>query len=111
MNRVLEKYLNEGYTILIDRYVTSNMAHRGGMIDSKEERLKFYKKMELLEYELLELPRPDKTILLYLPYEYACELKKEGGRDEVAKFFAESAVQRLSKSFKETHALFTTHAT
>ena len=53
------------------------MAHRGGMIDSKEERLKFYKKMELLEYELLELPRPDKTILLYLPYEYACELKKK----------------------------------
>lgn len=43
--------------------------------------------------------------------DYACELKKEGGHDEVAKFFAESAVQRLSKSFKETHALFTTHAT
>lgn len=73
---IIEKYLNEGYTVLIDRYVTSNMAHRGGMIDSKEERLKFYKKMELLEYEILELPRPDKTILLYLPYEYACELKK-----------------------------------
>lgn len=42
--------------------------------------------------------------------DYACKLKKEGGHDEVAKFFAESAVQRLSKSFKETHALFTTHA-
>ena len=79
---ILNKYLEEGYTILLDRYVTSNMAHRGGMIDSKEERLKFYKKMELLEYEINELPKPDKTILLYLPYEYACELKKN--RKEVA---------------------------
>lgn len=35
-----------------------------------------YAKMELKEYVINELPRPDKTILLYLPYEYAYELKK-----------------------------------
>lgn len=70
------KLLEDGYIVLIDRYVTSNMAHRGGLIEDKEERLKIYKKIELLEYEINELPRPDKTILLYLPYEYACELKK-----------------------------------
>ena len=70
------KLLEEGYIVLIDRYVTSNMAHRGGLIEDKEERLKIYKKIELLEYEINELPRPDKTILLYLPYEYACELKR-----------------------------------
>lgn len=43
--------------------------------------------------------------------DYACELKKEGEYDEVAKFFAESAAFRLTKSFKEAHTLFTTHAT
>lgn len=68
--------LNDGYIVLVDRYVTSNMAHRGGLIDDKEERLKIYNKIELLEYEINELPRPDKTFLLYMPYEYACELKK-----------------------------------
>lgn len=75
------KLLEEGYIVLIDRYVTSNMAHRGGLIEDKEERLKIYKKIELLEYEINELPKPDKTILLYLPYEYACELKRK--REEV----------------------------
>lgn len=70
------KYLNDGYIVIIDRYVTSNMAHRGGLIANKEERLKIYKKIDLKEYVINELPRPDKTILLYLPYEYACELKK-----------------------------------
>jgi len=68
--------LEDGHIVLIDRYVTSNMAHRGGLIEDKEERLKIYKKIELLEYEINELPKPDKTILLYLPYEYACELKR-----------------------------------
>lgn len=70
------KYLNDGYIVIIDRYVTSNMAHRGGLIKNKKERIKMYKKIELKEYVINELPKPDKTILLYLPYEYACELKK-----------------------------------
>ena len=74
---IIEKYLQDGYTLIIDRYVTSNMAHRGGLLATKEERLKMYQKIETLEYDLLELPRPDQIILLYMPYEYACLLKKE----------------------------------
>lgn len=74
---VIEKYLNDGYTLIVDRYVTSNMAHRGGMLETKEERLKMYQKIDTLEYELMELPRPDQVILLYMPYEQACVLKKQ----------------------------------
>ena len=59
------KYLNDGYIVIIDRYVTSNMAHRGGLIKSKKERIKMYEKIELKEYVINELPKPDKTILLY----------------------------------------------
>ena len=71
----INKYLNEGYTLLIDRYVTSNMAHRGGMIKDDVMRHKMYKKIDMLEYEIMELPRPDRVILLYMPYEQACVLK------------------------------------
>lgn len=74
---IIEKYLNEGYTLIADRYVTSNMAHRGGMLETKEERLKMYQKIDTLEYELMELPRPNQVILLYMPYEQACVLKKQ----------------------------------
>lgn len=73
---IIKDLINNGYNVIIDRYVTSNMAHRGGLVDSKKERLKLYEKIDKLEYEINELPRPDKTLLLYLPYEYACELKK-----------------------------------
>ena len=78
----INKLLEEGYIVIIDRYVASNMAHRGGLLEKREDRLKIYKKIEMLEYEINELPRPDKTILLYLPYEYACILKKN--RKEVS---------------------------
>lgn len=84
---ILEKYLNDGYIVIADRYVPSNMAHRGGLLDSKEERLKIYKKIEILEYELMELPRPNQIIFLYMPYDYACILKNRRNEelDEVEK--------------------------
>ena len=62
--------------LIIDRYVESNMAHQGGKIKDKEKRIEMYNFLSSLEYDLLNLPRPDITIFLYMPYEYAQELKK-----------------------------------
>ena len=52
------------------------MAHQGGKIVSQEKRFQFFKKIELLEFELLELPKPDLVILLYVPYQVTTELQK-----------------------------------
>ena len=94
---IINKYLDEGYNLIIDRYVPSNMAHRGGLILNANERKKIYKKIDMLEYTINELPRPDKIILLYLPYEKACELKKN--RDELPDE-VESNVEYLKRSEK-----------
>ena len=94
---LINDLLNQGYIVILDRYVASNMAHRGGQIATKKERLKMYKKIETLEYVINELPKPDKTVLLYLPYEYACILKK--GREEAADE-AESNVEYLKRGEK-----------
>ena len=51
----IESLIHEGYVVIIDRYVTSNMAHRGGLVDSNEDRLKIYEKIDKLEYEINEL--------------------------------------------------------
>ncbi len=74
---LLNKLLEENEIVIIDRYVTSNMAHRGGLLTEKEDRLKIYEKIDKLEYDINELPRPDKTVLLYLPFEYAKILKQK----------------------------------
>ena len=73
----IKKYLEEGYYVLLDRYTTSNLAHQGSKIKDKDERFNMYQWIDKLEYWLLKLPKPDKTIFLHVPYEYTKELKKE----------------------------------
>ena len=73
---VLNELINNNEIVIIDRYIYSNMGHQGSKIEDKEERLKMYKFLETLEFDLLELPRPDLVIFLYLPYSYGEELKK-----------------------------------
>ena len=52
------------------------MAHQGGKLKTPEERTKMYQKLDTLEFEIMELPRPDAVIFLYMPFEYAAVLKK-----------------------------------
>jgi len=72
----INKILNSGSDLILDRYVASNMAHQGAKEKNYEDRQKLYKKLDYFEYEFLELPRPDLTIFLYMPYQYAAELQK-----------------------------------
>ena len=67
--------LNDGYILILDRYVESNMAHQGGKLFDEEKRLKLYEDLANLEYGFLELPRPDITIFLYVSYTKVMELK------------------------------------
>lgn len=69
------KYLDLGYYVILDRYTTSNLAHQGSKISDKDERFNMYQWIDKLEYWLLQLPKPDKTIFLYVPYEYSLSLK------------------------------------
>ena len=75
----INDYLKKDYIVLLDRFVTSNMAHQAGKIKNKEERLKMFKWIEQLEYGLLELPEPDIKIFLHMPYEYSKMLQKNRG--------------------------------
>jgi len=74
INKIEESLKNNH--VILDRYVESNMAHQGSKLKEKEERLKLYNWLEKLEYDLLELPRPDIVFFLYMPCDYATELKK-----------------------------------
>lgn len=72
----INELLASGVNIIMDRYIYSNMAHQACKILAKEERESFIKKLEMLEFDILELPRPDITMLLYVPVSVSVELKK-----------------------------------
>ena len=71
----IEKALNLGYNVVLDRYVESNMAHQGGEIVDPIERSEMINWLEKLEYTFLELPRPDMVIFLHMPYEASLKLR------------------------------------
>jgi len=85
----INQTLRAGNHLILDRYVASNMGHQGGKIRDSQERLKFYNWLDKLEYDMFELPRPDLTLFLYMPFEIGMELKSKMGtpKDEVEKDF------------------------
>ncbi len=69
-------WLDAGKIVLSDRYVTANAGHQGGKIEDDFERLKFFKWLDNLEYNIFGIPKPDLSIILSLPAEAAMKLLK-----------------------------------
>ena len=76
LNEIYDELFNNDVVIL-DRYTTSNMGHQAGKAKTIEERNKILKFIEILEFDLCELPRPDKVIFLHMPFEAAKELRSD----------------------------------
>lgn len=74
----IRKHLEEGKIILANRYSTSNAAHQGAKISDRDERVKFYKWLDHLEYTTFNIPKPDLTIILHAPVGYTMEQIAKG---------------------------------
>ena len=72
----IETHYNNGEIILFDRYVQSNFIHQCSKIDNFDEKLKFIKWEEDLEYDLCKLPRPDLIFFIEMPVEKSLELAR-----------------------------------
>ena len=59
------------------------MAHQGAKLEDPDLRFELYEWIDKLEYWLLELPKPDKTILLHVPYKYFLELADDKDEKEL----------------------------
>lgn len=85
MNLIKEK-LEAGINIVLDRYVYSNMAFQGAKFKDDLQRLQFFDWIEKLEFELLELPKPDINVFLHMSIEKTMELlskrKEDGDENE-----------------------------
>ena len=72
----IRKWLDEGFTIVADRYVSANQIHQGGKIDDEEDRIKFLKWLDDMEYGVFKIPRPDVIAYLHLPVALSQKLLK-----------------------------------
>ncbi len=100
----IEEALNNGVTVISDRYVSSNIAHQSLKLP-KEERPEFMKWVDEVEYKILGLPRPDLTIFLNIPPEVSfrlIELKDKRNYTDKKKDIHEADINHL----KEAHEIY-----
>lgn len=69
----INKWLDDGYIVILDRYVSSNQIHQGGKIDDENERREFMQWLDTMEHDILGSPRPD--AILYLDVSVAITQK------------------------------------
>ena len=101
----IEEYLEKEYYVILDRYTTSNLAHQGSKIKDKDERFNMYQWIDKLEYWLLQLPKPDKTIFLHVPHKYSLELMNNRNKlEETEKSI--DYLQRTEEAYLELTELY-----
>lgn len=76
--KTLEKWLKEGNIVVLDRYVSANQIHQGGKITSDKERKKFLEWLDVMEFQVYGIPRPDLVLYLDVPQSISDKLLSHG---------------------------------
>lgn len=67
--KAIKQALNEGKVVLSNRFTGSNMAHQGTKFSHPEERRGYFIWLDNLEFQMLDIPRPDFSFVLRLDAE------------------------------------------
>lgn len=95
--RKIEKWLSEGMTVILDRYVSANQIHQGGKIADSKKRAEFLAWLDTMEYEIFGIPRPDAVVYLPVPVEFSVQLlgaeKKKSDTVETNRSYLENSAK------------------
>lgn len=78
----IREWLKAGKIVISNRYVTANAGHQGGKIADDVDRLKFFRWLDNLEYNIFGIPKPDLNIILHMPAEMAQKLVDKKSADD-----------------------------
>lgn len=70
----IREALEAGKVVLANRFTGSNMGHQGTKFANHEERRGYFIWLDNLEFQMLHIPRPDKSFVLRVPAETAQKL-------------------------------------
>jgi thymidylate kinase/thymidylate synthase ThyX len=77
----IKSALADGKIVLANCFTGSNMAHHGTKFDNPEERKGYFLWLDAIEFQMLQIPRPDLSVVLRVPAETAQKLvDQKGGR-------------------------------
>lgn len=81
-SKEIEEWINKGYIIIANRYVSANQIHQAGKIKSNTKRKAFLKWLDEMEYDVFKIPRPDIVFYLSLPISTVQKLLKERDKNQ-----------------------------
>jgi dTMP kinase len=98
----LISYLEDGYVVICDRYVTANKGHQLNKVD-EDDREAFLDWLERLEYEIFDLPSPDKVFFLDVTPETSQQLTEDKRDQREGKEIHEDDLDHLRRSREAFH--------
>lgn len=78
----MREWLAQGKIVIANRYVSSNLGHQGGKILNSKRREKTLQWLYDLEYKLFKLPKPDISVVLFVPPEISQKMANDRGRED-----------------------------
>lgn len=67
---LIRQWMNEGYLVIVDRYVYSNIAFQCAKLEKPGERIALRDWILEFEFGYNNLPKPDLNLLLHVPFEF-----------------------------------------
>jgi dTMP kinase len=80
-SKEIKSFIDKGYIILANRYVSSNQIHQGGKISNTKKRQAFLEWLDEMEYKVFKIPKPDKVFYLSVPLNIILRLIKERNKN------------------------------
>jgi dTMP kinase len=82
----IKKWLDQGYIVLANRYVSSNQIHQGGKIPDAKKRKAFIEWLDEMEHTVFKIPRPNIVIYLSVPLIVSQQMMKERNKTSVRNY-------------------------
>lgn len=79
----VKKYLSEGYVVICDRYVYSNLIYHGTKIEDLKERENFFNWILDFEYNKCNLPKEEITFFMDIPIDISLRLIKLRDKNDI----------------------------
>lgn len=76
-SKKIQAWLDQGYIIVCDRYVSSNKIHQGSKIKNDKKRVVFLEWLDEMEHKALGIPRPHVILFLDVPVPVSLKLLQD----------------------------------
>lgn len=98
----IRRWMEEGYLVIVDRYVYSNIAFQCAKLPNQEEQGKLRDWILEFEFGYNQLPRPDLNLYLNVPFEFTRrQLKEARNGDDRAYLKGERDIHEENLDFQE----------